>query len=71
MTGSVQSLVTWLLTDEELRHEFLVGPSNGVQALQRRGVVLSDADRSAICSTNWSLWIKLAEPLEPRFRRDA
>src|SRR4051812_40428902 len=65
----VEQIIGRILTDEELRHEFLVAPAQVLAALINQGWDLTRLEADGLIRTDVSLWISGAAGLDPRLQR--
>ena len=66
---SVEWLLGRLLTDEDLRTEFIRNPADTIATLQRQGWDLNASEVEALLSGNSSMWRDLAERIPARLKR--
>lgn len=66
---NVQSLIGRLLTDEELRQQFLRAPLETLQELSERGCELTRGEIDALVQTDARLWSAVAAKLPSRLQR--
>lgn len=66
---SVEVLIGRLVTDEELRREFVAKPRATIRLVQERGLELSVAEVDALLATHIGLWDCLAAALDPRLQK--
>lgn len=66
---NVELLIGRLLTDEELRRQFLRAPASVVDAFQRQGWELTTSEADALAATDASTFAALAERIPSRLRR--
>jgi len=58
-----------MLTDEELRHEFLRSPRQTLDELREQGWELSRLEVDALLATEIGLWPEVAARIDPRLQR--
>jgi hypothetical protein len=66
---SVEWLLGRLLTDEDLRTQFIREPAETIATLQRQGWDLNASEVEALLSGDPDLWRTLAERIPGRLRR--
>jgi hypothetical protein len=66
---SVEWLLGRLLTDEDLRTEFVREPVETLARLQRQGLELNASEVEALLSGDSAMWRDLAERIPARLRR--
>mgnify|MGYP003579351734 CR=1 FL=1 len=66
---NVQALIGRLLTDEELRQQFLRAPLETLQELADRGCELTRGEIDALIQTDARLWSVVAAKLPSRLQR--
>ena len=66
---SVEWLLGRLLTDEDLRTEFIRQPAEALAALQRQGWELTASEVEALLSGPPVMWRDMAERIPSRLRR--
>ena len=66
---SVEWLLGRLLTDEDLRTEFVREPVDTLARLQRQGLELNASEVEALLSGDSAMWRDLAERIPARLRR--
>ena len=66
---NVELLLGRLLTDEELRHNFLRSPADVVDAFRRQGWELTDGEHEALTTTDVTGWAEVASRIPSRLRR--
>jgi hypothetical protein len=66
---NVELLIGRLLTDEELRRQFLRTPVAVVDAFKRQGWELTDSEADALATTDARTFADLAERIPSRLRR--
>jgi hypothetical protein len=65
----VEALIGRLITDEQLRAEFLDDPEGTLIRLCEGGLELSRAEFDALVNTDPVLWIRAAELIDPRLQK--
>ena len=58
-----------LLTDEELRREFIRSPTQTLVELHEQGWELSRLEGDALLAIEMSLWTEVAARIDPRLQR--
>jgi hypothetical protein len=66
---SVEILIGWLVTDEDLRRSFIQEPRETLGILEQRGLVLTEAEVDALLASPVRLWERLAVLLDPRLQK--
>lgn len=66
---TVQLIIGQLLTDEELRADFLARPMETLTSLRERGFELTNVELDALLSTDPRLWAVGAEWIDGRLQR--
>ena len=66
---TVQFIIGQILTDEELRTQFLERPTDTLEGLREKGFDLSYAEVQAIARTDARLWRWGVQWLDPRLQR--
>lgn len=66
---NVQLVIGRLVTDEELRHQFLRAPHETLARLSERGWDLTSAEIDALIETDAHLWSWVALKLPSRLQR--
>ena len=66
---NVELLIGRLLTDEELRRNFLRAPGDIVDAFKRQGWELTDGESEALTATDVAGWTAIASQIPSRLRR--
>ena len=66
---SVEILIGRLVTDEELRRQFVADPRETIRLAQLRGLELTAAEVDALLATPVALWEALAAALDPRLQK--
>jgi hypothetical protein len=66
---TIERFIGRLLTDEELRHEFIRSPSRTLAELSEQGWELSRLEVDAVLATEIGLWSEVAARIDPRLQR--
>ena len=66
---TVQLIIGRLLTDEDLRQEFLDRPRETLAALREQGFELTQWEVDALVQTDPELWAVVAPLIDPRLQR--
>ena len=66
---SVELLIGRLVTDEDLRRQFVADPWETIRLAQRRGFELTAAEVEALLASPVALWESLAAALDPRLQK--
>jgi hypothetical protein len=66
---TVQLVIGWLLTDEDLRSQFMQRPRETLANLRDRGYEFTPEEFEAILLCDPTLWPASAEKIHPRLRR--
>jgi hypothetical protein len=66
---SVEIVIGRLVTDEELRRQFVAKPRETIRLVQERGLDLTAAEVEALLATHVVLWDCLAAALDPRLQK--
>jgi len=66
---TVQLVIGRLLTDEELREQFLRDPLETLTAFPDKGFELTVAEIEALIQTDRALWEDVADRIHPRLQR--
>ena len=66
---TVERVIGRLLTDEELRFEFVRAPRRTLSALSEQGWELSRLEVDALLATEIGLWTEVAVRIDPRLQR--
>jgi hypothetical protein len=69
MQRTVQLVIGLILTDEELRSDFLERPAETLNALRERGFELTNTELDALEKTDRRLWAAAAEWIDDRLLR--
>lgn len=65
----VEQIIGRLLTDEELRHDFLGAPSRVLAELIAQGWELSRFEVEGLIETDLKVWTSSAARIDPRLQR--
>lgn len=66
---TVQLLIARLITDEDLRLQFLQAPETTLDAYRAQGYELTDGEVDALLETDRELWAAAAARIDPRLQR--
>ncbi len=66
---TVHLVIAWLLTDEEVRLQFLAEPRATLDTFREQGFELTDGEMSALLDTDREFWAAGAERIDPRLQR--
>jgi hypothetical protein len=66
---SVEILIGRLVTDEELRRQFVADPRETIRLAQHRGFELTASEVEALLASPVALWESLAAGLDPRLQK--
>jgi len=66
---TVQLVIGWLLTDEDLRGRFVAQPRKTLANLRDQGYELTSEEFEAILLCDPTLWVSSADKIHPRLRR--
>jgi hypothetical protein len=66
---SIEIVIGRLLTDEEFRETFLSNPHRALGDLLERGTQLTHAEIAALIGIDASLWMRVAEQIDPRLQK--
>jgi hypothetical protein len=66
---TVQLIIGRILTDEELREEFLLAPVETLSSFRDSGFALTDAEIAALTNTDQRLWRSGADWIDSRLQR--
>jgi hypothetical protein len=69
MQRTVQLVIGLILTDEELRSDFLKRPAETLNALRERGFELTHTELDALVRTDRRLWVVAAAWIDERLQR--
>ena len=66
---TIERVIGRLLTDEELRQDFIGAPSRTLAALREQGWELSRLEVDALLAIEIGLWSEVAARIDPRLQR--
>ncbi len=66
---TVQLVIAWLITDEDMRLQFLRDAPATLTALRDRGFELTPGEIEALLETDRGFWAAAAERIDPRLQR--
>jgi hypothetical protein len=66
---TIERVIGRLLTDEELRHDFVRAPRRTLTELNEQGWELSRLEVDALLAIEASLWSDVAARIDPRLQR--
>src|SRR4030095_6770356 len=66
---TVQLVIGWLLTDEELRVRFTERPRETLTELRRQGYELTEGEMDALLLCDPTMWMATAQKIHPNLRR--
>jgi hypothetical protein len=66
---TIQLVIGWLLTDEDLRLRFRERPRETLVDLQQRGYELSEEEIDALVRSDPEVWPALARRIHPRLQK--
>jgi hypothetical protein len=66
---TVQLVIGWLLTDEELRSRFVERPRETLAELQEMGYELTTNEIDALSRSDPAMWPAMARRIHPRLQR--
>jgi len=66
---TVQLVIGWLLTDEELRLQFVERPRETLADLQAKVYELTTTELDALSRSDPAMWPAMARRIHPRLRR--
>jgi hypothetical protein len=66
---TVERVIGRLVTDEELRLEFIRAPRKTLAALAEQGWELTGVEVDALLRTDIGLWVHAAQRVDPRLQR--
>ena len=66
---TIERVIGRLLTDEELRHDFMGAPRRILAELSEQGWELSRLEIDALLATEIELWSEVAARIDPRLQR--
>jgi hypothetical protein len=66
---TVQLVIGWLLTDEELRRRFIDRPRETLTELREQGYELTAAELEALLLCDPTMWAATAQRIHPHLQR--
>jgi hypothetical protein len=66
---TVQLVIGWLLTDEDLRHRFIERPRQTLTELREQGYEFTAAEFEALLLCDPAMWASTAERIHPDLKR--
>ncbi len=66
---TIERVIGRLLTDEELRHEFIRAPKRTLAELSEQGWEMSRLEVEALLAIEIGLWSEVAARIDPRLQR--
>ena len=66
---TIERVIGRLLTDEELRHQFIRSPRRTLVELNEQGWELSRLEVDALLAIEIGLWSEVASRIDPRLQR--
>jgi len=66
---TVQYVIGWLMTDEDLRSAFLERPRETLTELQQKGYELTAEEVDALVRSDPAVWRSMARRIHPRLQR--
>ncbi len=66
---TVQLVIAWLITDEELRLQFLRDGRAMLEAVRDQGFELTPGEVDALLQTDREFWSAAADRIDPRLQR--
>ena len=66
---TVQFLIGWLITDEELRRRFVERPRETLFELREQGYELTWDEIDALARSDRGMWRRAAKRIDPRLQR--
>ena len=66
---NVELLIGRLLTDEDMRHQFMQRPGGAIENFCRQGWELSQGEIDALAATDAVMWSELASRIPSRLKR--
>ncbi len=66
---TVQLVIAWLITDEDLRVRFLRDAPATLDAIRDQGFELTPGEVDALLQTDRGFWAAAAERIDPRLQR--
>ena len=68
---TVQFVIGWLLTDEELRRRFVERPRETLDEMREQGYELTPDELDALARSEPAFWPSMARRIHPRLQRCA
>lgn len=65
----IELIVGRLITDEAFRERFLLAPEATLRELAGLGLDLSRIEIAALVNTDPTIWVRVAEALDPRLQK--
>jgi hypothetical protein len=65
----VEMVIGRLITDEQFRADFLGAPEKTLLDLCERGMDLSRIEVAALLNTDFAIWLRAAEGVDPRLQK--
>jgi hypothetical protein len=66
---TAQLIIGRILTEEELREQFVLSPAQVLQRLRHEGHELTDIEVEALANTDSRVWTETAPRIPPRLQR--
>ena len=66
---TVQFVIGWLLTDEELRRRFIERPRETLAEVREQGYELTPDEQDALARSEPAAWPSMARRIHPRLQR--
>jgi len=66
---TVQFVIGWLLTDEELRRRFVERPRETLAEMREQGYELTPDELDALARSEPAFWPAMAQRIHPRLQR--
>jgi hypothetical protein len=66
---TVQLLIGQIVTDEDLRRQFIAAPAATLAAIRDQGLELTRLEIQALIDTDPAFWEKAARTINPRLQR--
>jgi hypothetical protein len=66
---NVELLIGRLLTDEDMRRQFMRKPAGAIEEFRRQGWELSQGEIDALTATDATMWSELAARIPSRLQR--
>jgi len=66
---TVQFVIGWLLTDEDLRRRFVERPRETLDEVRQQGYELTGEELDALARSDPSVWPAMARRIHPRLQR--